>query len=126
MRKQKIKEVFSNFAKLGKKNTKNNLIVEFSILLYLTIFTNAIIVFANSNSKLLTTSNDVIHSVWFPGIGIKLDSIPGSLNSIVFNVKFKGFCLGGCSELCGIGHSKMPISLIKNLSWKGFFNLSCF
>ena len=56
-----------------------------------------------------TTSNDVIHSIWIPSVGVKIDAIPGTINSVIFISKFKGILVGCCAELCGIGHDNMPI-----------------
>jgi cytochrome c oxidase subunit 2 len=38
-------------------------------------------------------------------------NIPGRLNETYFNVKEPGMYYGQCSELCGIGHGFMPISI---------------
>jgi len=59
----------------------------------------------------LTTSLDVIHSFSIPGIGIKADAIPGRLNSINFKVTKPGLFYGQCAEICGTGHSFIPICI---------------
>uniref|UniRef100_UPI0030E2A2DA cytochrome oxidase subunit II n=1 Tax=Arorathrips mexicanus TaxID=1291224 RepID=UPI0030E2A2DA len=59
----------------------------------------------------LTTSMDVIHSFSIPDLGIKMDSIPGRLNSINFQITRPGLFFGQCAEICGTGHSFMPICL---------------
>ena len=38
----------------------------------------------NSNVKVLTTSNDVIHCWAVPSLGVKVDSLPGRLNQTAF------------------------------------------
>nr|NP_065431.3 cytochrome c oxidase subunit II [Schistosoma mekongi] len=58
---------------------------------------------------LLVTSNDVIHSFSIPDLGIKIDAIPGRINSIVKKFDRYGVFVGYCTELCGAGHSYMPI-----------------
>ena len=40
-----------------------------------------------------------------------MDAIPGRLNETYFNIKEPGMYYGQCSELCGIGHGFMPISI---------------
>lgn len=59
----------------------------------------------------LTTSLDVIHSFSIPEIGIKVDAIPGRLNSVNFKVTKPGLYYGQCAEICGTGHSFIPICI---------------
>lgn len=59
----------------------------------------------------LTTSLDVIHSFSIPEIGIKVDAIPGRLNSVNFKVNKPGLYYGQCAEICGTGHSFIPICI---------------
>jgi len=60
---------------------------------------------------LLTASVDVIHSFALPEFGIKLDAVPGRINQFSFLINKKGLFYGQCSELCGVGHAFMPISI---------------
>nr|YP_010372294.1 cytochrome c oxidase subunit 2 [Capsala martinieri]UOX29714.1 cytochrome c oxidase subunit 2 [Capsala martinieri] len=64
--------------------------------------------YANSY-RLLVTSSDVIHSFAVPDLGIKCDAIPGRINQVVCIPDYMGVFVGYCSELCGAGHSYMPI-----------------
>lgn len=59
--------------------------------------------------RLLITSSDVIHSFSVPDLGIKLDAIPGRVNQFSFTPDRLGSFVGYCSEICGTGHSYMPI-----------------
>lgn len=59
----------------------------------------------------VVTSADVIHSWAVPGLGVKIDCIPGRLNRILFEVLTPGVYYGQCSELCGIMHSFIPIAV---------------
>ena len=59
----------------------------------------------------LITSSDVIHSFAVPGLGLKMDAIPGRLNQLAFIPDRYGVFTGYCRELCGAGHSYMPIVL---------------
>jgi cytochrome c oxidase subunit 2 len=59
--------------------------------------------------KLKITADDVIHSWTVPSFGIKLDAIPGRLNTTILYVPYIGTYFGQCSELCGVNHSYMPI-----------------
>lgn len=61
--------------------------------------------------RLLVTSNDVIHSFGVPSLGLKCDAIPGRLNSAGILLHREAYYYGQCSELCGILHGFMPISI---------------
>ncbi len=72
-----------------------------------------LVVPVNKNIKMQITSDPsgVIHSWAVPSLGVKMDAIPGRLNETYFNIKEPGMYYGQCSELCGIGHGFMPISI---------------
>ncbi|WP_093333626.1 cytochrome c oxidase subunit II [Sphingomonas rubra] len=61
--------------------------------------------------RLITTSNDVIHSWAVPAFWIKLDAVPGRLNETSFTIEKPGLYFGQCSELCGARHAYMPIAV---------------
>uniref|UniRef100_UPI0030E2D9AB cytochrome oxidate subunit 2 n=1 Tax=Echinolaelaps fukienensis TaxID=2902762 RepID=UPI0030E2D9AB len=61
--------------------------------------------------RLMVTSTDVIHSWTVPGLGVKIDAIPGRLNQIFLFSYRPGLYYGQCSEICGANHSFMPITL---------------
>jgi cytochrome c oxidase subunit 2 len=61
--------------------------------------------------KVITTSNDVIHSFAVPAFWIKMDAVPGRLNETWFKVDRPGVYYGQCSELCGARHGFMPIAV---------------
>lgn len=54
---------------------------------------------------------DVIHSWAMPAFGIKKDAVPGRLNETWVRIKKTGVYFGQCSEICGISHAFMPISV---------------
>lgn len=62
--------------------------------------------------RLITTSADVIHSWTVPSFGVKLDACPGRLNQTSIYVKRMGKFFGQCSEICGVNHGFMPISVV--------------
>ncbi len=72
-----------------------------------------LVVPVNTNIKMQITSDPagVIHSWAVPSLGVKMDAVPGRLNETYFNIKEPGMYYGQCSELCGIGHGFMPISI---------------
>ncbi|MEO5866283.1 MAG: cytochrome c oxidase subunit II [Sphingomonas sp.] len=65
----------------------------------------------NTPIRLITTSNDVIHSWSIPAFWVKLDAIPGRLNETSFTIEKPGVYFGVCSELCGARHGFMPITV---------------
>jgi len=62
--------------------------------------------------RVMLTRRDVLHSLGIPNLGIKLDSNPGRLNSVVSEADSLGMFSGSCYELCGRGHRAMPIYII--------------
>jgi len=60
---------------------------------------------------LLVTGSDVIHAWTIPSFGSKIDAVPGRLNETWFKADTIGTYYGQCSELCGINHSYMPITV---------------
>jgi heme/copper-type cytochrome/quinol oxidase subunit 2 len=73
--------------------------------------TNAISIPVGLKTSFFITSNDVAHSWAIQGLGIKVDAIPGRINLKTVIVSKIGLYTGMCSELCGIEHGFMPISL---------------
>ncbi len=61
--------------------------------------------------KVLTTSDDVIHSFAVPAFWTKMDAVPGRINETWFKVDRVGVYYGQCSELCGAKHGFMPIAV---------------
>ena len=61
--------------------------------------------------RFLVSSTDVLHAWAIPSMGIKVDAVPGRLNQFVSVLTRPGFFFGQCSELCGVGHSFMPIKV---------------
>lgn len=72
---------------------------------------NALVVPAGKNIRLIMTSDDVIHSWAVPSLGVKLDTVPGRINETWVSVNEPGLYYGQCSELCGVNHGFMPITV---------------
>jgi heme/copper-type cytochrome/quinol oxidase subunit 2 len=63
--------------------------------------------------KILLLSYDVIHSIGFYSIGIKMDAIPARINlTQSLRPLFKGEYRGFCFESCGQGHGSMLLTAI--------------
>jgi cytochrome c oxidase subunit 2 len=61
--------------------------------------------------KLQVTGSDVIHSWTIPAFGVKMDAVPGRLAETWFAADTIGIYFGQCSELCGLNHTYMPITV---------------
>jgi len=61
--------------------------------------------------RILLSRSDVLHSLGLPSLGVKLDSVPGRINSTIIDGSSR-VSIGSCYELCGTGHSAMPVSFI--------------
>nr|YP_009485632.1 cytochrome c oxidase subunit II [Tapeinus singularis]AVZ00768.1 cytochrome c oxidase subunit II [Tapeinus singularis] len=70
---------------------------------------NRIILPMNTQTRILVTAADVLHSWTIPSIGVKIDATPGRLNQGTFSLNRPGLMFGQCSEICGSNHSFMPI-----------------
>lgn len=66
---------------------------------------------AHVNITVVTNSNDVVHSWFIPGLGIKLDCVPGRSTHHTFYIDNVGLYYGQCAEICGRYHHHMPIRL---------------
>ena len=53
----------------------------------------------------------VLHAFAVPAFGVKADAVPGTLHETWFEATKVGSFYGQCSELCGPGHSYMPIEV---------------
>lgn len=73
--------------------------------------TNAVSIPVGLKTSFFITSNDVAHSWAIQGLGLKIDAIPGRINLKTVIASKLGMYTGMCSELCGIEHGFMPISL---------------
>jgi len=72
---------------------------------------NYMVLPTDTSIRLLVTATDVIHSFAVPSLGVKLDAIPGRLNSTGLIISRPGVFYGQCSELCGYLHGFMPIGI---------------
>nr|BAL40998.1 cytochrome c oxidase subunit II [Dugesia japonica] len=70
-----------------------------------------LLISSNKVCRVLCSSKDVIHSFSVPEFGLKLDCVNGRYNVGYFLPLFNGNYYGQCSEVCGVNHSYMPISV---------------
>lgn len=72
---------------------------------------NPIVLPVDTDIRIVVTAGDVIHSFAVPSLGLKIDAVPGRINETWVRITKPGQYYGQCSELCGVGHGFMPISL---------------
>jgi cytochrome c oxidase subunit II len=72
---------------------------------------NELVVPVDKVVRVEVIGSDVIHSFAVPSFGIKVDAVPGRLNTTWFKATRTGMYYGQCSELCGMDHSFMPIAI---------------
>lgn len=58
------------------------------------------------------TAADVVHSFWIPGLGGKMDMIPGRTNTLVVRAEKAGRYRGQCAEFCGLSHALMALDVV--------------
>lgn len=71
----------------------------------------AVVVPVGKTVVMQVTGSDVIHSWTIPAFGVKQDAVPGRLAQLWFKAEREGIYFGQCSELCGIAHAYMPITV---------------
>lgn len=77
---------------------------------------NELVVPVGKIVRIDVTGGDVLHALAIPAFGIKVDAVPGRLNSTWFKAEKEGMYYGQCSQICGAGsdlagHSFMPIAI---------------
>ncbi len=80
---------------------------------YLLATDTAVVVPTGQTIVVQVTAADVIHSWTIPAFGVKQDGVPGRLAELWFEVDpgQEGVYFGQCSELCGVNHAYMPITV---------------
>jgi cytochrome c oxidase subunit 2 len=72
---------------------------------------NPMVVPVGKRVRILTTSADVIHSFFIPSLGEQRYAIPGQTLETWIQVDKPGTYYGECNQICGTGHSLMPIEV---------------
>ncbi len=76
---------------------------------YLLRVDNPLVVPVGKKVRVITTSNDVIHSWAVPSFGVHQDAIPGFVRDTWFRADKVGDYYGQCAKICGKEHAYMPI-----------------
>jgi heme/copper-type cytochrome/quinol oxidase subunit 2 len=82
---------------------------------------NRLVLPVGANIQFFITSSDVIHGFNLPTLGVKYDAIPGVLTVVPIVADQVGVFVGQCREICGAGHSFIPI-VIEVTSPQSFIN----
>nr|QZR91892.1 cytochrome c oxidase subunit II [Ujna puerana] len=82
---------------------------------------NRIVLPFYTQTRVLITSDDVIHSWTIPSLGVKVDGVPGRINQAKITIMRPGVFYGQCSEICGSNHSFMPI-ILESMNMTMFMN----
>lgn len=62
--------------------------------------------------ELVLKSNDVIHSLWVPGLAGKADMLPGRTQRVRLSADRVGVLRGQCAEFCGGQHAQMALYVV--------------
>ena len=65
----------------------------------------------NTHINVITNSFDVVHSWFVPGLGFKMDCVPGRSTHHSLYIDYPGLYYGQCAEICGRFHHHMPIKI---------------
>lgn len=95
--------------RLMKKNKKRSELIPINLARRIIRTKRTLVLPAHINITVVTNSFDIVHSWFIPGLGIKLDCVPGRSTHHTFYVDNVGFYYGQCAEVCGRYHHHMPI-----------------
>jgi len=73
--------------------------------------TRVLVLPAYTNISLIANSYDVVHSWFIPGLGLKIDCVPGKSTHHSLYIDNVGLYYGQCAEICGRYHHHMPIQI---------------
>ena len=62
--------------------------------------------------RFVVRSSDVIHSLWLPNLGGKIDLMPDRENTLWLEATETGVFRGQCAEFCGMQHGKMAFMVV--------------
>lgn len=96
---------------LVKKNKSRNNLIPVTLAKRLLRTDKTLVLPAQINITLITNSYDVVHSWFIPGLGLKLDCVPGRSTHHTLYIDSVGFYYGQCAEICGRFHHHMPIRM---------------
>lgn len=113
---------FNNFLLNQKQGDFFNYVLEQKYNLFdrRKILNNNLLLPFNTNLLFISISDNVIHSWFIPELNIKLEVNPGFINYYFNIINKSGIFFGNCAEICGQGHSNIPI-LIEIVPFNYFY-----
>lgn len=72
---------------------------------------NPLVLPVGKTIRILEDSSDVIHSFFIPSLGVQRYAIPGRTIETWTKIDKPGVYYGECNQICGTGHSEMPIEV---------------
>lgn len=99
----------TSYYRMIKKNKKRSELISVNLSRRILRTKRTLVLPAHTNITLITNSFDIVHSWFIPGLGIKLDCVPGRSTHHTFYIDNVGFYYGQCAEICGRYHHHMPI-----------------
>lgn len=108
---ENTKDNLSKVYKFFKKNKKRDEFFNITTSRRLLRTRHTLVLPAHVNITAITNSYDVVHSWFIPGLGLKMDCIPGRATHHTFYADNVGFYYGQCAEICGRYHHHMPIRI---------------
>ena len=78
----------------------------------LVVSANEVHVPVGERIRFVVRSQDVIHSLWLPNLGAKIDMFPDRENEIWVEPTKAGVFRGQCAEFCGMQHGKMALVVV--------------
>lgn len=94
---------------LMRKNKKRHDMIPVNLARRILRTKRTLVLPAHINITLITNSFDIVHAWFIPGLGIKIDCVPGRSTHHTFYIDNVGFYYGQCAEICGRFHHHMPI-----------------
>lgn len=99
----------TGFYRMMKKNKKRSDLISVNLSRRILRTKRTLVLPAHTNITLITNSFDIVHAWFIPGLGIKIDAVPGRSTHHTFYIDNVGFYYGQCAEICGRYHHHMPI-----------------
>lgn len=106
-----IKQDLAQTLRLYRKNKNHGEIFPVTLYRRLLRTRRTLVLPVHINVAAITSSYDVVHSWFIPGLGLKLDCIPGRATHHTIYIDNAGFYYGQCAEICGRYHHHMPIKV---------------
>jgi cytochrome c oxidase subunit 2 len=88
---------------------------------------NKLVIPKDQATYLNVTTQDWLHAVHVPALGLKQDAVPGQHHYIMTTALEEGTYQGYCAEYCGVGHSGMmfEVEVMSQQEYQEWLKQSC-